>query len=157
MSIRAWRGNLKERHQRLVNTSVNTPEGVSQVYGSSLVNSKDLQFTRPLPSRSGAEEGTRTLTPLSWQRTLSRSGAHPPSGSVHGVESFLADRQLRGLSPSTCRFYEGYLRRFVLAIDKPLLEVSKADISIVLASLSCNAGGKHAYYRVLRAFFRWAC
>jgi len=117
MSIRAWRGNLKERHQRLVNTSVNTPEGVSQVYGSSLVNSKDLQFTRPLPSRSGAEEGTRTLTPLSWQRTLSRSGAHPPSGSVHGVESFLADRHLRGLSPSTCRFYGGYLRRFVNTIE----------------------------------------
>ena len=42
-------------------------------------------------------------------------------------------------------------------IDKPLLEVSKGDIAVVLASLSCNAGGKHAYFRVLRAFFRWAC
>jgi hypothetical protein len=68
---RPWRGNLKERHQQLVNTSVNTPEGVSQVYGSSLVNSKDLPFTRPLPDRSGAEEGTRTLTPISRQRILS--------------------------------------------------------------------------------------
>ena len=37
------------------------------------------------------------------QRILSRSGAHPPSGAVRSVESFLADRQLRGLSPSTCR------------------------------------------------------
>jgi len=106
---------------------------------------------------SGAKEETRTLTPFSWQRILSRSGAHPPSGSVRVVESFLADRHLRGLSPSTCRFYEGYPRRFVHAIDKSLLEVSKADLDIVLASLSCNAGGKHAYYRVLRAFFRWAC
>ena len=24
-------------------------------------------------------------------------------------------------------------------------------------SLECNAGGKHAYFRVLRAFYRWAC
>jgi hypothetical protein len=26
-------------------------------------------------------------------------------------------------------------------IDKPLLEIAKADIAVVLASLSCNAGG----------------
>ena len=68
---RPWRGNLKERYEQLVNTSVNTPEGFSQLHGSSLVNSKDLPLSRPLPSRSGAEEGTRTLTPLSWQRILS--------------------------------------------------------------------------------------
>ena len=41
--------------------------------------------------------------------------------------------------------------------DKPLLDISKSDIATVLASLDCNAGGKHAYFRVLRAFYRWAC
>ena len=125
--------------------------------GRPCANSNDLPRSRPLPARSGAESETRTLTPNSGQRNLSHSEAHPPSGTVRGVESFLADRQLRGLSPSTCRFYEGYLRRFLNTIDKPLLEVSKGDIAVVLASLSCNAGGKHAYFRVLRAFFRWAC
>ena len=42
-------------------------------------------------------------------------------------------------------------------VDKPLLDISKSDIATVLASLDCNAGGKHAYFRVLRAFYRWAC
>jgi len=65
---RPWRGNLKERYEQLVDTSVNTPGGVSQLLGSSLTNSKDLPLSRPLPSRNGGEEGTRTLTPLSWQR-----------------------------------------------------------------------------------------
>jgi len=38
-----------------------------------------------------------------------------------------------------------------------VLDISKSDIATVLASLDCNAGGKHAYFRVLRAFYRWAC
>ena len=42
-------------------------------------------------------------------------------------------------------------------IDKPLLDISKSDIATVLTSLDYNAGGKHAYFRVLRAFYRWAC
>jgi hypothetical protein len=58
-------------------------------------------LSRPLPSRSGAEEGTRTLTPLSWQRILSRSEAHPPSGSVRGVvqatDGYLALQGVTGL------------------------------------------------------------
>ena len=82
---RPWRGNLKEHHQQLVNPSVNTPEGFSQLRGSSLRNSKDLPLSRPLPSRSGAKEGTRTLTSLSWQRMLSHSGAHPPSDAVRRI------------------------------------------------------------------------
>ena len=57
----------------------------------------------------------------------------------------------------TFQFYEGYLTRFVNTIYKPLLEISKNDIATVLGSLACNAGGKHAYFRVLRAFYRWTC
>jgi len=71
--------------------------------------------------------------------------------------SFIADRRLRGLSPRTCQFYEGYLTRFVNTIYKPLLDISKNDIATVLGSLACNADGKHAYFRVLRAFYRWTC
>ena len=55
-----WRGNLKERYQQFVNISANTPEGISHLYGSSLVNSKDLPSRRPLLDRSGAEKWTRT-------------------------------------------------------------------------------------------------
>ena len=84
-------------------------------------------------------------------------GRSPPTGDVRLVNSFVSDRRLRGLSPRTCQFYEGYLRRFVNTTDKPLLDISKSDIATVLASLDCNAGGKHAYFRVLRAFYRWAC
>ena len=83
--------------------------------------------------------------------------AHSPSGNVRLVNSFVSDRRLRGLSPRTCQFYEGYLTIFVNTVDKPLLDISKSEIATVLASLYCNAGGKHAYFRVLRAFYRWAC
>ena len=91
------------------------------------------------------------------KRILSRSRAHPHTGDVRLVNSFVSDRRRRGLSPRTCQFYEGYLTRFVNTIAKPLLDISKSDIATVLVSLDCNAGGKHAYFRVLRAFYRWAC
>ena len=37
-----------------------------------------------------------------------------------------------------------------------LLDVCKGDIATFFSFLNCNAGGKHAYFRVLRAFYRWA-
>ena len=88
---------------------------------------------------------------LCGKRILSHPEVDPPSGDFRGVESFLADRRLSGPHAGTCRLYEGYLRRFVHAIDKHILEVSKDDIAIVLAFLSCNASDKYAYFRVLRA------
>ncbi len=112
---------------------------------------------RLLGVNEGAQKGIRTPTPDKGKRILSRPRAHPPAGDVRLVNSFVSDRRLRGLSPRTCQFYEGYLTRFVNTVDKPLLDVSKSDIATVLASLDCNAGGKHAYFRVLRAFYRWAC
>ena len=106
---------------------------------------------------TGAQEGIRTPPPDIGKRILSRSRTHPPAGDVRLVNSFVSDKRLRGLSSRTCQFYEGYLTRFVNTIDKPLLDISKNDIATVLASLDCNAVGKHAYFRVLRAFYRWAC
>ena len=82
--------------------------------------------------------------------------AHSPSGNVRLVNSFISDRLLRGLTPRTLQFYEGYLTRFANTIDVHLLDVCKGDIATFLSSLDCNAGGKHAYFRVLRAFYRWA-
>ena len=37
-----------------------------------------------------------------------------------------------------------------------LLSTTKSDIANFIATRNCNAGGKHAYFRVLRAFYRWA-
>jgi integrase/recombinase XerC len=82
--------------------------------------------------------------------------AHSPSGNVRLVNSFISDRRLRGLTPRTLQFYEEYLTRFVNAIHVHLLDVCKGDIAAFLSFLNCNAGGKHAYSRVLRAFYRWA-
>ena len=68
---RPWRGNLKERYQELVNTSVNTPEATSQLVRRPCGHSNDLPLSRPLPARSGAEGETRTRTPPKGQRILS--------------------------------------------------------------------------------------
>jgi hypothetical protein len=62
---RPWRGNREECYQELVNTSVNTQEATSHLVRRSCGHSKALPLRRPLPNRSGAEEGTRTLTLLS--------------------------------------------------------------------------------------------
>ena len=72
------------------------------------------------------------------------------------ITSFVQDRSARGLSPSTCKFYKGYLTRFVDEIGQPLLVLDKDDIAYCLAGLPCSPGGKHAYLRVLRAFYSWA-
>jgi len=86
---------------------------------------------------------------LTFQRILSRPRAHPPAGDVRIVNSFVSDRRLLGLSYRTCQFYEDYLTRFVNTIVKAILDISKSDIATVLASLDCNDGDKHAYFRKL--------
>ena len=88
-------------------------------------------------------------------RILSHSEVHSPSDNVRLVNSFISDRKVRGLSPNTIKFYEGYLSRFVNTISTPLLEQEKQGIIDFITSRTCNAGGKHAYVRVLRAFYKW--
>ena len=80
---------------------------------------------------------------------------HSPSDNVRLVNNFISDRELRGLSPNTIKFYEGYLDRFVNTISTPMLEQTKQGIIDFITSRRCNAGGKHAYFRVLRAFYIW--
>ena len=92
---------------------------------------------------------------LTEKRILSHPKVHSPSDNVRLVNSFISDRKLRGLSPNTIKFYEGYLDRFVNTITTPLLEQTKQGIIDFITSRRCNAGGKHAYFRVLRAFYIW--
>jgi site-specific recombinase XerD len=67
------------------------------------------------------------------------------------IQSFLKSRR-EGLSPRTLEFYEGYLKKAVLRLG---LTPSSEAINSLLNSLSCSEGGKHAYFRALRAFYRW--
>ncbi len=67
------------------------------------------------------------------------------------VNAFLASRR-KGLSLRTIDFYTGYLRLSQQIIGT---DVTGPDIAKFLDSLTCTNGGKHAYYSVLKAFYRW--
>lgn len=67
------------------------------------------------------------------------------------IEQFIQSRR-QGLSPRTLEFYAGYLRRAEKVVG---LNVSGEKIRSFLAGLQCSNGGKHAYFRVLRVFYRW--
>jgi integrase/recombinase XerC len=72
------------------------------------------------------------------------------------LTDFLRERRIWGLSPRTCQFYEGYLTTFLNGINRPILSLTKDDIANFLDSRRCTPGGKHAYFRAIRAFYRWA-
>jgi len=57
-----------------------------------------------------------------------------------------------GLSPEALKFYQGYLRRSMSVIGP---SVTGQEIKRFLDSRECSMAGKHAYYRVLRAFYNW--
>jgi len=67
------------------------------------------------------------------------------------LNNFLSSRR-QGTSPRTLQFYQGYLN-----LAKPVIGigVKGQDIEYFLDNLECSNGGKHAYYRVLRAFYNW--
>jgi hypothetical protein len=67
------------------------------------------------------------------------------------LNTFLNARR-QGISLKTLQFYDGYLKLTTSVIG---LHVSGQDISHFLNTLSCSGGGKHAYYRALRAFYNW--
>jgi site-specific recombinase XerD len=64
---------------------------------------------------------------------------------------FLKSRR-QGLSPRTISCYDGYLQRASSVVG---LHITSRDIDHFLKSLHCHNGGKHAYYRTLRAFYNW--
>jgi len=57
-----------------------------------------------------------------------------------------------GLSSETLKFYRGFLG---LAESVVGTSVTGQDVRQFLDSLQCSNGGKHAYYRTLRAFYNW--
>jgi site-specific recombinase XerD len=65
------------------------------------------------------------------------------------LSRFLRSRR-EGLSQRALKFYEGHLRRSPISVD-----VTSHDIEEFLKSLHCSNGGKHAYFRALRTFYRW--
>ena len=82
-------------------------------------------------------------------------GSSPSLGSSQNgkqlVSSFLKSRR-EGLSPESIKFYEGYLRLANTVIG---FHITGQDICQFLSNLGCTNGGKHAYYRALRAFYNW--
>ena len=67
------------------------------------------------------------------------------------VSKFLKSRR-QGLSKETLKFYKGYLIRAIPVIG---FNVKANNIVLFLSKLQCGNGGKHAYFRALRAFYSW--
>jgi len=67
------------------------------------------------------------------------------------LNNFIKSRR-EGLSPQTIKNYQLYLR---LANSVVGINVKGQEIQQFLASRTCTNGGKHAYYRCLRAFYNW--
>jgi integrase len=67
------------------------------------------------------------------------------------VSSFIKSRR-QGLSPLTIKYYRSYLTRAGVVVG---FNITGQSISHYLDSLKCSTGGKHAYYRALRAFYTW--
>jgi site-specific recombinase XerD len=84
----------------------------------------------------------------------SSSGRTADSESKFKTElltNFLNSRK-EGTAPGTKRFYKGNLNHSLSVIG---LQITHDHINSFLASLKCSLGGKHAYYRTLRAFYKW--
>jgi len=67
------------------------------------------------------------------------------------LTNFLNSRK-QGISPQTTKFYKGYLTRAISVIG---LHTTHNHINSFLTSLNCSLGGKHAYYRSLKTYYKW--
>jgi site-specific recombinase XerD len=74
----------------------------------------------------------------------------PMHASTLSIEFLRSRRQ--GLSPRSIDYYRCYLNlaHSVIGVDVPGQRIIQ-----FLGSLKCSNGGKHAYYRTLRAFYNW--
>lgn len=78
------------------------------------------------------------------------------------IESFLIDRTAQGLSQKTIEFYRLKLQTFCQFCEtQAITQVSQISADVIrrylmwLQERGNNAGGVHAFYRALRAFFYW--
>jgi integrase len=67
------------------------------------------------------------------------------------INLFLKSRR-EGLSPRTKEFYKCYLTKAIPTLG---LTPTPQRINAFLNRLSCSNGGKHAYFRAMKAFYRW--
>jgi integrase/recombinase XerC len=67
------------------------------------------------------------------------------------IALFLKSRR-EGLSLGTLDFYNDYLGRAIPALG---LTPKPRAINAFLHGLECSEGGKHAYFRAIRVFYRW--
>ena len=82
---------------------------------------------------------------------LPLNGVEAPHLASKLLNEFLSSRR-DGLSPETTRYYTGYLN---LARSVVGTRTTGHEVKHFLDSLQCSNGGKHAYYRALRAFYNW--
>lgn len=78
------------------------------------------------------------------------------------AEAFLTDCHIRRLSPRSIDFYRDKLARFIAYCEaQSAASLEQVDTALLrrfflyLEENGNNPGGRHAYFRTLRAFFRW--
>jgi len=78
------------------------------------------------------------------------------------AEAFLIDCHVRQISPETVEFYRKKLKRFVAYCDaQAVTSLEQVDVNLLrrfflwLEENGNNPGGRHAYFRTLRALFNW--
>ena len=85
------------------------------------------------------------------------------AGTVrNAVSNFLTERRARGLSPRTIGFYQDVLGRFcrwlddvgVVRLDELTPDVIRQFL-LYLEARGNNPGGRHVYYRSIKAFLNW--
>ena len=81
----------------------------------------------------------------------SNSNEHNSQDFYPVLQQFLKSRR-EGISPNTLRDYS-----IILGKSLPLLGLSPstARINRFLSALSCSLGGKHGYFKDIRAFYNW--
>jgi len=96
----------------------------------------------------------RTSNPLGGNKLVSGGfdpHALPPICISTLLTGFLNSRR-QGLSKRTQAWYSDYLNLAHVVVG---IGVTGQDISQFLNTLPCSNGGKHAYYRALKAFYNW--
>jgi hypothetical protein len=113
---------------------------------------------RPLPIV--VLEGVEPMAVIRFsERTLRLIDGAPGSALSLDRRAFLADCEMRRLSPNTLRIYTTPLAAFhTWAHAKASEDVTPQDLRIYFLSLKeagHNPGGQHQAFRVLKIFFRW--
>ncbi|MBE9512855.1 MAG: tyrosine-type recombinase/integrase [Chloroflexi bacterium] len=75
--------------------------------------------------------------------------------TLAAIQAFIHNRQAKNLSPRTIEWYDGFLRRF--ARFSPELPMDPEPIEEFLTQVTGEPETRHAYYRCLKALYRFIC